>query len=221
MSKHLDLEEQEQLDQLKHFWNKYGNVITWLLIVVMGSYAGWNGYQYWQKQQSTKAAALFDEVERAASSGDTSKLERSWDDMRDRFPGTTYAAQSALLAGRTFQQAEKTDDALSALKWASENASDGASVQLARLRLANLQIQQKAFDEATKTLAKPFTPAFSGLALDIQGDILMAQNKPLDAVKAYTDAWSKLEVNNEYRRLVLAKLNALGADPETTKGASK
>jgi len=45
MSKHLDLEEQEQLDQLKHFWNKYGNVITWLLIVVMGSYAGWNGYQ--------------------------------------------------------------------------------------------------------------------------------------------------------------------------------
>jgi predicted negative regulator of RcsB-dependent stress response len=221
MSKHLDLEEQEQLDQLKHFWNKYGNVITWLLIVVMGSYAGWNGYQYWQKQQSTKAAALFDEVERAASSGDTSKLERSWNDMRDRFPGTTYAAQSALLAGRTFQQAEKTDDALSALKWASENASDGASVQLARLRLANLQIQQKAFDEATKTLAKPFTPAFSGLALDIQGDIFMAQNKPLDAVKAYTDAWSKLEVNNEYRRLVLAKLNALGADPETTKGASK
>jgi predicted negative regulator of RcsB-dependent stress response len=221
MSKHLDLEEQEQLDQLKHFWNKYGNVITWLLIVVMGSYAGWNGYQYWQKQQSTKAAALFDEVERAASSGDTSKLERSWNDMRDRFPGTTYAAQSALLAGRTFQQAEKTDDALSALKWASENASDGASVQLARLRLANLQIQQKAFDEATKTLAKPFTPAFLGLALDIQGDIFMAQNKPLDAVKAYTDAWSKLEVNNEYRRLVLAKLNALGADPETTKGASK
>jgi len=59
------------------------------------------------------------------------------------------------------------------------------------------------------------------LALDIQGDIFMAQNKPLDAVKAYTDAWSKLEVNNEYRRLVLAKLNALGADPETTKGASK
>jgi predicted negative regulator of RcsB-dependent stress response len=221
MSKHLDLEEQEQLDQLKHFWNKYGNVITWLLIVVMGSYAGWNGYQYWQKQQSTKAAALFDEVERAASSGDTSKLERSWNDMRDRFPGTTYAAQSALLAGRTFQQAEKTDAALSALKWASENASDGASVQLARLRLANLQIQQKAYDEAIKTLAKPFTPAFSGLALDIQGDIFMAQNKPLDAVKAYTDAWSKLEVNNEYRRLVLAKLNALGADPETTKGASK
>jgi hypothetical protein len=49
----------------------------------------------------------------------------------------------------------------------------------------------------------------------------MAQNKSLDAVKAYTDAWTKLELNNEYRRLVLAKLNALGADPEATKGTSK
>jgi predicted negative regulator of RcsB-dependent stress response len=221
MSKHLDLEEQEQLDQLKYFWKQYGNAITWLLILVMGSYAGWNGYQYWQKQQSTKAGALFDEVERAASSGDTSKLERSWNDMKDRFPGTTFAAQSALLAGKTFQQAEKYDAALAALKWAAESASDEASAQLARLRLANLQIQQKAYDDASKTLAKPFTPAFAGLALDIQGDLYMSQNKPQDAVKAYTDAWSKLEASNEYRRLVQAKLNALGADPEATKGGSK
>jgi len=221
MSKHLDLEEQEQLDQLKYFWKQYGNAITWLLILVMGSYAGWNGYQYWQKQQSTKAGALFDEVERAASSGDTSKLERSWNDMKDRFPGTTFAAQSALLAGKTFQQAEKYDAALAALKWAAESASDEPSAQLARLRLANLQIQQKAYDDASKTLAKPFTPAFAGLALDIQGDLYMSQNKPQDAVKAYTDAWSKLEASNEYRRLVQAKLNALGADPEATKGGSK
>jgi len=164
MSSHLDLEEQEQLDELKHFWKQYGNAITWFLIVVMGAYASWNGYQYWQKLQSAKAAAL---------------------------------------------------------KWAAESASDEASAQLARLRLANLQIQQKAYEEAAKTLAKPFTPAFAGLASDIQGDLYMAQNKSQEAVKAYTEAWSKLESSNEYRRLIAAKLNALGADPEPTKGASK
>jgi predicted negative regulator of RcsB-dependent stress response len=221
MSTPLDLEEQEQLDELKHFWKQYGNAITWFLIVVMGAYAGWNGYQYWQKQQSAKAAALFDEVERAASSGDVAKLERSWNDMKERFPGTTYAAQSALLAGKTFQQSEKLDAALAALKWASENASDEASVQLGRLRLANLQIQQKAYDDASKTLSKPFTPAFAGLAFDIQGDLFLAQNKAQDAVKAYTESYAKLENTNEYRRLVLAKLNALGADPENAKGNSK
>ncbi len=221
MSSHLDLEEQEQLDELKHFWKQYGNAITWVLIAVMGSYVGWNGYQYWQRQQATKASALFDEVERTAASGDVAKLERSLGDMKERFPQTTFAAQSALLAAKVFQQNEKMEAAQSALKWASENAADEASAQLARIRLANLQAQQKSFDEALKTLSKPFTPAFAGLAADVQGDISVAQNKPAEAVKAYSDAWTQLADNAEYRRLVAAKLNALGVDPTLAKGATK
>lgn len=221
MSSHLDLEEQEQLDELKHFWKQYGNAITWFLIVVMGSYVAWNGYQYWERQQSSKASALFDEVERTAASGDAAKLERAWNDMKERFPGTTFAAQSALLAAKVFQQTEKVDAAKSALVWASEHASDEASAQLARLRLANLLTQQKAYDEALKTLSKPFQPAFAGLAADIQGDIAVSQNKPQDAIQAYGDAWTKLEDNPEYRRLVAAKLNALGVDPSQAKGKSQ
>jgi len=49
MAQHLDLEEQEQLDELKHFWKQYGNLITWALIAVLSAFAAWNGYQYWQR----------------------------------------------------------------------------------------------------------------------------------------------------------------------------
>ena len=28
-----DLEQQEQLDQVKHFWKQYGNLITWVLVL--------------------------------------------------------------------------------------------------------------------------------------------------------------------------------------------
>jgi predicted negative regulator of RcsB-dependent stress response len=160
MATQLNLEEQEQIDELKHFWKKYGNAITWLLIAVMGSYAAWNGYQYWQRQQSSKASALFDEVEKSAQSGDVAKLERAWNDMKDRFPGTTFAAQSALLAAKSFQMADKSEPATAALEWASEKASDPGSAQLARLRLANLQSQNKSYEQALKTLAKPFDPRF-------------------------------------------------------------
>ena len=41
MATHLDLEEQEQLDQLKAFWKQYGNLVSWVLIVVLGGYAAW------------------------------------------------------------------------------------------------------------------------------------------------------------------------------------
>jgi predicted negative regulator of RcsB-dependent stress response len=221
MATHLDLEEQEQLDDIKHFWKQYGNAMTWLIIAVLGFYAAWNAYQYWQRQQSIKASALFEEVERAVVSADTAKIERAFNDMKDRFPSTHYAAQSALLAGQVLQNAEKWDAAGIPLKWASDNASDAASAQLARLRLANLQIQQKAFDAAIQTLSKPFTSAFAGLAADIQGDAYLAQNKTSEAVKAYTDAYAKLDASNDYRRLVLAKLNVLGVDPSIMKDATK
>ena len=43
-----DHQEQEQLDSFKAFWARYGSIITWVLIVVLGSYAGWN---YWKSHQ--------------------------------------------------------------------------------------------------------------------------------------------------------------------------
>lgn len=77
MAKHLNLEEQEQLDQLKNFWVRYGNLVTWVLIAVFGSVAAWNGWNYWQRTQATKAAALFQELDRAAQSNDAERIERA------------------------------------------------------------------------------------------------------------------------------------------------
>ena len=97
MANQLDLEEQEQLDQIKHFWKQYGNLITWLLIVVLGAFASWNFYQYWQKNQSSQAAAMYDEVERTVKLAEPAKVDRVFADMKEKFPSTTYAQQAGLL----------------------------------------------------------------------------------------------------------------------------
>ena len=57
MASHLDLEEQEQLDELKHFWKRWGDLITWVLIVVLGGYAAWMGWQSYQSKQAAQSAA--------------------------------------------------------------------------------------------------------------------------------------------------------------------
>ena len=117
MAKHLDLEEQEQLDELKHFWKQYGNLITWGLIAIFGSFAAWNGYQYWQRSQEAQAAVMYDEVERAATSGDASRLDRSLADMKDKFGGTAFAQQAGLLAAKTYYDKGNIDGAKAALSW--------------------------------------------------------------------------------------------------------
>ena len=213
MAKHLDLEEQEQLADIKHFWNEYGNLITWVVIAVFGSIAAWNGWQYWQRTQSVQAAAMYDEVERAAQAGDVDHLERALSDMKDKFGRTTYAQQAALLAATVLFDKGKPDAAKGALGWVADKASDEGYQAVARLRLAGILADAKAYDEALKQLSGDFPREFEPLAADRRGDVYNLQGKKAEAKAEYLKAYKAFEQGSEYRRLVEVKLSSLGADP--------
>lgn len=213
MAKHLDLEEQEQLAELKHFWKRYGNIISWLLIAVFGTVAAWNGYQYWQRTQSAKASVMYDEVERAAVAGDLPKLERAFGDMKERFAGTAYAEQAALLTAKVYYDKGKLDAAKGALAWVASKASDKGYQTIAKLRLSGILLEAKAYDEALQQLDGDLPKEFGALAADRRGDILLAQDKKAQAKAQYQLAYKELDERSEYRRLVEVKLNAMGVDP--------
>ncbi len=216
MSQHLDLEEQEQLEELKHFWKQYGNLISWILIAVMGSYAGWNGYQYWQRSQAAQSSAMYDEVERAALDSDASKLDRALADMKDKFASTSYAQQAALLAAKTYHDRGNLEAAKAALAWVVEKSSDQGYQAIARLRLAGELAQAKAYDEAAKQLSGSFPKEFAALAADRLGDIYLLQDKKDPARLEFEKAYKGFEDQVDYRRLVEVKLNALGVDPKAS-----
>lgn len=212
MANQLDLEEQEQLDQIKHFWKQYGNAITWLLIVVMGAFASWNFYNYWQRSQAQQAAALFDEVDRAVLASDAARMDRVFSDMKDKFGGTTYAQQAGLLVARQYITLEKPDAAKAALAWVAEQSSDAGYQALARLRLAAISMESNNFEEALKLLSLSYPASFEALVADRKGDVLVLQGDKAKAVTEYEKAYRLFDARTEYRRLVEVKLNALGVD---------
>lgn len=213
MASHLDLEEQEQLAEIKHFWNKYGNLITSVAIVVFGSIAAWNGWNWWQGRQALQASALFSEVERAAQAGDSVRVQRAFDDIRAQFGATAYAQQAGLLAARVMVDQNKPDAAKAALTWVSEKSSDVGYQSVARLRLAALLTDAKAYDDALKLVSSGIAPSFEALAADRRGDILQLQGKKAEAKAQYQKAHAALDERNDYRRLVEVKLAALGGEP--------
>jgi predicted negative regulator of RcsB-dependent stress response len=219
MAKHLDLEEQEQLAEFKHFWKQYGNLITWSLIAVLSAFAAWNGYQYWQRSQAAKAAVIYEEFELSLQAGDLAKVDRTLADMKDRFSRTTYAQQAGLLAAKARFDKGDVDAARAALSWVAENSSDEGYQAIAKLRLAGLLLDKKVYDEALQQVSGNFPKDFAALAADRRGDILAAQGKQSEAKAEYEKAYNGLEARDEYRRLVEVKLNALGVDP--TAGQAK
>jgi len=215
MATHLDLEEQEQLDQLKAFWNTYGTLITWVVLIAAAAVLSWNGWQYYQRRQAAQAAALYDELDRAVQSGEADRVQRAFDDMKTRFPRTAYAQQGGLLAARSLNDKGRTEPSRAALAWVAEHGSDAGYQAVARLRLASELMDAKSWDEALKQLAAPVPKEFEALVADRQGDIYTAQGKRDEAAAAYRKAWSAFGPDNEYRRLVEIKLNAVGVDPQT------
>ena len=220
MATKLDLQEQEQLDALKAFWNKQGNLITWTLILVLGAIAAWNGWQYWQREQAQQAAAMFEELDRSASAGDAEKAGRVFGDLKSRYPRTAYTEQGALVAAKVQADKGQGDAAKATLTWAAESASQEEVKAIARLRLAGLQADAKQYDEALKTLEAVKSDDFAPLAADRRGDVLLAQGKAAEARTAYQAAWAQMSDKVDYRRLIEAKLTSLGAAPAPAASAA-
>jgi predicted negative regulator of RcsB-dependent stress response len=219
MANQLDLEEQEQLDELKHFWSKYGNLISGVLIVVMLALAGWNGYNYWQRSQAAQAAAMYDEMGKSVAGGDVAKAERTFNDMKDRYARASYTQQAGLALAKMAADASKPDVAKAALQWVADKSGDEGYAAIASLRLANIYLDAKQYPEALKALDAAKGDAFAALVSDRRGDVLLLQGQRDAAKAAYLTAFKAFDERSEYRRLVRVKLNALGVEPEAPKAA--
>ncbi|GAA4417998.1 tetratricopeptide repeat protein [Acidovorax lacteus] len=214
MATHLDLEEQEQIDQLKHFWKTWGTLITSVVVLVSGAVLGWNGYQWWQVRQATQAAALSDSVEAALRQADGGRAEQAFGDLKARFPSAMQTAQAALSLAKQQVDAGQLDSAKATLQWLADSGRDEGYKSIARLRLAALLMDKKDYDAALAALAVKHPPEFDAVVADRTGDILVAQGKAAEAAEAYRKAWSGLQEGVEYRRIVEVKLNALGVSVE-------
>jgi predicted negative regulator of RcsB-dependent stress response len=205
----LNLQEQDELDNLKAFWAKYGNILLTVLTVVMLAIAGWRGWNYYQAKQAGEAAALYETLRAAAGAKDLAKVKESSGSLFERFGSTAYGQMAALVTAKAYFDANDLKAAKAPLEWASDKAQDEEFRLTARLRLAAILIDEKAFDEAAKRLQGPVPKAFTGQFADARGDLLVAQNKLPEAKAAYKEAVEALGETSSIKRLVKIKLDAL------------
>lgn len=210
-----DLEQQEQLDQVKRLWNQYGNLVTWTLVLAMVAYAGWAWYLHQQSETAVQASALFEELDRSALQGDAKKMATVFEDLKAKYPNATYTSQSALLMAQVMADQGKDDEARAALTWMVANTKNEELQSVGRLRLAGVLLDAKQYAQAMAELDQGISEEFAPLANDRRGDILFAQGKKTEAIKAYQQAYQAFGKDLEYRRFVGGKLTNLGAAPAT------
>ncbi len=211
-----DLEEQEQIASFKAFWARFGNLILWVLIIALGSYAGYNYWNSHKRSQSAEASALYDELQTAVGANDNAKVQRIAGDVQKKYGGTAYAQMAALGAAKTAFEANDLKTAKTQLQWVVDNGNDEYQA-IAKLRLAGVLLDEKSYDAALKLLNEQFPQQFAAEASDRKGDVLVAQNKLAEARQAYTAAFAAMDKNNPGRQLVQVKLEAIGGSVPAEK----
>lgn len=215
-----DLEEQEQIATFKAFWASYGNLITWVLIIALAGYAGYNFWNSHQRNQAAEASALYDELQGSLQANDNAKVQRIASDVKSKFEGTAYAQMAALGAAKSAFDANDLQTAKAQLQWVVDHGNDEYK-SIAKLRLAGVLLDEKAYDQALAILGTDFLPQYKADVADRKGDILVAQNKMPEARTAYQAALDAMDKKNPGRQLVQIKLDAIGGSTAQAANEAK
>jgi predicted negative regulator of RcsB-dependent stress response len=218
-----DLEEQEQLAEIKAWWKQYGNLVTGIVVAASIGVLAWQGWNWYQRNQAAQASAVYTVLQRAAAERDTQKTKSAAGELVEKFGRTAYAPLGALTAAKALYESGDIKSAKAQLNWVAENAHDELR-DIGRLRLAAVLLDEKAYDEALKALSASHGAAFDGRFAELKGDVFAAQGKKSEAIAAYTAVLAKLDqaskgdksalqsqqANAPYREMIQQKLDSLG-----------
>jgi predicted negative regulator of RcsB-dependent stress response len=207
----LDLQEQEQLEGLKAWWNDNGNFVLGVVLIVVIVVGGWRGWHYYQAKQANEAATLFEQFNEQLASNDAKRINDAAAAVMDRYSGTIYASRAALTAAQVNEQSKAIPQAKTQLQWVLDHTAEAGLKDIAHLRLASILLDEKNYTDAMKHLDATHPAAFDGLYADLKGDVLNAQGKNDEARAAYQAAYDKTDAKSSYRQLIQMKLDDLGA----------
>ncbi len=205
----LDLEEQEKLDALKAWWKENARLIVLVVAAAAIAVAGANGWRWYQHRQSLEAGALYDTLAKALRAGDAKALRDAGGALTERYAGTLYASMGALAAADFHFDRGELKSAKAQLQWVIERSASDDFRDIARLRLAALLLDERAYDEALALLAPPPLEPYAPLFAALRGDVLVAKGRTAEARAAYQLALEK--AGAPLRDSVQLRLDALGS----------
>ncbi len=182
----FDLDEQEQMDQIKAFWERWGTLISSVVIAGALVFAGWKAYDFYQVKQSEKAAAAYEVFAQAVQKKDAS-ADAALSSIQQAYGKTQYAALASIQAAQVAMASQQWDKAQVPLQWLMTNGT-AENQGAARLMLADVLAQSTKTDDALKVLDVVPSPSFALAFINKKSDIYLQMKDIAKAREALEQA---------------------------------
>jgi len=205
-----NLEEQDKLDSLKTWWDKFGTAVTIVITTLVVTIGGTKMWEYYQRTQAHQAADLYVLLQQVKATSEVNRINDAAYLLTEGFSSSGYAPRAALIAAAANIEAGETKRAQEHLQWILDNAKEEEMHDLARLRIAGILLDEGDYDAALRELNTKHGESYAGLFADLRGDVFVAAEKFEEARQADQTAIAKLNKSNNYFNIVQMKLDALG-----------
>lgn len=198
--------EEEQVEAIKTWWKENGKSVIGGVVLGLAVVGGGKGWLEYQRIQAENASASFENFSQAALDDNLETALQRGDALLKEYKGSTYALFTALELARLQYEAGDKDKAKTELQWVLDNSKREAISQLAKIRLARLMLDMKAYDDAASLTANPAEDAYLGEFLSIQAEVKLAQGDRDAARAAFSRALEKGVSNPQLVRMKLTEL---------------
>ena len=198
----VDSTEEEQVDQIKKWWNSNGKQIIAGAVIGLAGIWGWNTYSDYQDKQSLNARSLY-----LSYASDSNNLG-AYDKLTTDFSSSSYSDQAILLMAKYLFDAGSYTQALSVIKPLINNPSS-VIANTVTLRAASIYLQLGQHDQALLILEEQSEDGFSSLIYNLTGDIYLDLGNREKAQNYYSLAIDNVTENSNLTQLIQIKLDDL------------
>ncbi len=201
-----NLNEHEQVEQIKQWWYRYGPSIIFGIIAGLAVMYGW---QYWQKRQesySANASIAYQKMLVSIPQGDAKKTQELAENVISHYEKSPYAWFANFFLAKLAVDQNNNSAAIKHLQWVREHAKDPGFKTIATIREARILLSQEQYQQALDLLNKDIDPAFSTLAEEIKGDVLLSMGDSKNAKLAYKNSLKGSQYGRDSHPFLLMKL---------------
>jgi predicted negative regulator of RcsB-dependent stress response len=146
-------------------------------------------------KKTERAAVLYQQTLVTLNDDDLQLAQANVAELQSDFASTPYAVFAAIEMATQLANKANLDAAIEQLQWVIDNAELAAQRDMARSRLARLNIDADQLDTALAITESAETVGFAAVFAELQGDIYAAQENEEEAYKAYQSALNSVANN--------------------------
>ncbi len=184
--------EQEQIALLKKWLKTYAPPVILGIIIAIGLGFGWNRWHSAKIQSTEAASVVYVNMIGATLDHLDSEAALMANSLIEKYSNTPYAQFASLLLAKQAAENGAYDEAAKRLNWVIDKTSTSSIKQLAKIRLARVDIAKQNPQAALDLLNTIDDQAYVGMIDETRGDAYLALKQTANAKAAYEAAQNAL-----------------------------